>query len=261
MLETLIVIFREGLEAFLIIAIMLAYVANTGKSSLKKPIYAGIALAALISATTGMHVAELAQDPVWEGSLAMIAGIMVASFTVFVMKTAKNIRTNIHERIEQQSQNTGALADIGVFIFTVLMIAREGMETALMLGTISAQENAASMWIGAALGAAAIAIIAYLWISQSAKINLKLFLQVTGVFLVLFAAELFFYGLHELSEMNAIPLIGDDMNINFHIWTEFIETEIVKNIVTFGLLAVPTLWLGSAYLRNKVLNKNVAAAE
>jgi high-affinity iron transporter len=227
MLETLIVVFREGLEAFLIVAIMLAYVTKTGHSGLRKPIFAGIGLAALISVTTGWHVAELAQDPIWEGSLAMIAGALVASFTLYVMKTAQNIRSGIHESLEKKAQEEGALADIAVFAFTVLMVSREGMETALMLGTLSSQNDAIMMWLGAGLGAALVGVIAYLWASQSQRINLRLFLQVTGVFLVLFSVDLFLYGLHELSEMNAIPLIGDDMNTNFHIWTEAIETPLV----------------------------------
>lgn len=259
MLETAVVIFREGLEAFLIVAIMLAYVTNTGRSDLRKPIFAGIAVAFLISATTGWHVAGLAQEPVWEGSLALIAGAMVASFTVYIMKTAKNIKGDIHNRIDRSAQNDGALADIGVFAFTIVMIAREGMETALMLGTLSAQESALSMWMGALAGAALVTFIAFLWVSQSSKINIKLFLQVTGVFLILFALDMFIYGLHELSEMGNIPLIGEDLNTTFHIWTEFIEIPVVSNIITFGLLAIPSFWLLGAYIREKAAPKMSAA--
>lgn len=263
MLETAIVIFREGLEAFLIVAIMLAFVTNTGRYNLRKPIFSGIVVAFLISATTGYHVAGLAQDPVWEGTLAMIAGALVASFTIFIMKTAKNIRGDIHNRMERVSaKEDSALAEIGIFAFTIIMIAREGMETALMLGAYSGQIAPSEMWAGAAIGAALVGIIAYLWVSQSRKINLRLFLQVTGVFLILFALDLFAYGLHELSEMNAIPLIGDAANTNFHIWSEFMEHPIVSNVITFGLLAIPTLWLLGAYIRDKFTpTQDFSAAE
>ena len=258
MLETAVVIFREGLEAFLIVAIMLAYVTKTGHEHLKKPIYAGIAVAFFVSITTGWHVAELAQEPVWEGTLAMVAGALVASFTLYVMKTAKNIKGDIHNKLEKASSEENTLAEIGVFIFTILMISREGMETALMLGALTAQEEALSMYLGAGAGAALVGAIAYLWVSQSQKINLRLFLQVTGVFLVLFSIELFFYGLHELSEMNAIPMIGDDWNINFHIATEFIETPWISNTITAGLLGIPCGWLGYSYWRNKLAAKPAA---
>ncbi len=252
MLETAVVVFREGLEAFLIIAIMLAYVTKTGRTHLKMPIYIGVAIAVLISATTGWHVAELAKEPVWEGSLALIAGAFVASFTLYVMKNSKNIRGNLDRSLEKKAQHDGQMANIAVLVFTVLMVSREGMETALMLGALTGQEHAGAMWLGAIAGAALVAMIAYLWISQSSKINLRLFLQVTGVFLILFAIDLFIYGLHEMSEMNAIPLIGEDMNVNFHIWTEIIEHPIVSNVIAAALLAIPCLWLGGSYVRDKM---------
>jgi high-affinity iron transporter len=262
MFETAVVIFREGLEAFLIVAIMLAYVTNTGRFHLRKPIFAGILVAFLISVTTGWHVAELANDPIWEGSLALIAGAMVASFTIYIMRTAKTIRADIHRRLEAKAQQPEIMAEIGVFVFTILMIAREGMETALMLGAMTGQHDAATMWTGALLGASLVAVIAYLWTTQSAKINLKLFLQVTGIFLVMFAIELFIYGLHELSEMNGIPLIGEEMNMNFHIWTEVIEEPIISNIITLGLVAVPVLWLGGSFIKERMFSApKINAAE
>ncbi len=262
MLETLLITFREGLEAFLIIAIMLAYVTKTGRDHLRKPIYAGIALAFIISATTGWHVADLAEDPLWEGSLAIIAGVLVASFTIYVMRTAAHIRSDIGKTIENKASQGGALAEIGVFAFTILMIAREGMETALMLGAISAQNDAAEMWLGALAGLAIVAVIGWLWASQSNKINLRLFLQVTGIFLVLFSIQLFIYGIHELGEMDAIPLLGQDLNYALHIYTEpFGHNSLYAQLITYSLLAVPTLWLGGSYLRTFMSTKNVQAAE
>lgn len=260
MIETLLITFREGLEAFLIVSIMLAFVTRTGRENLKKPIYGGIITALIISATTGWHIANLAQEPVWEGSLALIAGALVASFTWYIMKNAKNIRGDIHSRMERSvtESNAGeqAGAEIGIFLITILMVAREGMETALMLGTISAQNNAADMWIGALLGLGAITIIAALWASQSHKINIKAFMQVTGAFLILFAIHLFMYGIHELSEMASIPLIGEEANTFIHIHTEVIESPWFENLVTAGLILVPTAWLGYSFIKDKMNSKS-----
>ncbi len=265
MLESLIIVFREGLEAFLVVAIMLAYVTNTGRQNLKKPIFAGIAVALIISITTGWHIAELAEDPLWEGSLSLIAGALVASFTIYIMKTAKNIRGDIHKKIEAHAQKESLWAAIGVFVFTVLMIAREGMETALMLGAFTAQEETKAVLAGAAIGLLTVALIGYLWVTQSHKINLKLFLQVTGLFLIFFSIDLFIYGLHELSEMDALPFIGQDMNVNFHIATEFIETPIISSIITLSLILIPCIWLGFSYISGKLSSsqktKSFSAAE
>ena len=252
MFETLVITFREGLEAFLIVAIMTAYLAKTGRKNLLGAVYAGIATALFISATTGWHVAELAKDPIWEGSLALIAGAMVASFTFFVMKNAKNIRGNIHGALENQAMRAGFFSLLGVFVFTVLMIAREGMETALMLGAISAQTDAVNMWIGGVLGLISVAAIGWLWVTQSDRINLKLFMQVTGIFLILFAIDLFVYGVHELSEMSAIPFVGERVNEFMHINTESLaHGSAFSLVITYSLLIVPVAWLGFSALVNR----------
>ncbi len=253
MFETLIVTFREGLEAFLIVAIMAAYLIKTDRRHLMLVLYIGIAVALVVSATTGWHVAELAEDPIWEGTLAMIAGVMVASFTFFVMKSAKNIKRNITEIMSKQADKTGVWAVVGVFTFTVLMIAREGMETALMLGAISVQENAMNMWVGAGLGILSVVLIGWLWMTQSNRINLKLFMQVTGIFLILFAIDLFIYGVHELSEMYALPFVGYSANEWLHENTEmFGHGSLYSQVVTYSLIVVPLGWLSFSLLSKKI---------
>lgn len=251
MFVTMVVLFREGLEAFLVVAIMLAYLSNTGQTQYHKAVYGGIATALLISVTTGWHVAGLAAEAVWEGSLAIIAGVLVATFTYYVMKTAKSIRSKIGEQLEKNTQKSGWLGMMGVFTFATLMIAREGMETALMLGTISAQQSAGSMWIGAIAGISLVVLVGFLWISQSSKINLPLFLQVTGIFLILFALHLFLYGVYELSEVDAIPLIGQAANLSLHQLTGFIKLPLVAAFMSYGLMIVPVLWLGLSWVREQ----------
>jgi len=253
MIETLIVVFREGLEAFLVVAIMLAYLGNTGRESLKLPVYVGIVVALGICAITWWQVAALAANPIWEGSLAILAGLLVASVTIFVMRTAKNIRSNIDQQLEKSINKGGILTFLGLFVFTVLMVSREGMETALMLGTISAQKNADQMMVGAGLALLLVSLIGFMWVKQSAKINLRLFLQVTGVFLILFAFYLFLYGMHELSEMMAIPFIGETANINFHTASEIIETPLVGGVISLALIGLPILWIGISWLKERQL--------
>jgi len=251
MLATLVVVFREGLEAFLVVAIMLAYLSNTGQSQFNKAVYAGVITALLISATTAWHVAGLAQEAVWEGSLAIIAGILVATFTYYVMRTARSIRGRIGEQLEKSTQKAGIIGMVGVFTFATLMIAREGMETALMLGAFSSQYSVGSMWIGGLAGISLVALVGLLWVSQSSKINLPLFLQVTGLFLILFALHLFLYGVYELSEDGFIPLVGPALNVSLHQWTSFIKLPMVEAFMSYGLFIVPVLWLGGSWIREK----------
>lgn len=256
MLPSLLITFREGLEAFLIVAIIIAYLINTGRRQLLPSVYAGVGAALLISVTTGWHVAELAENPVFEGALAMIAGVMVASFTVYIMMTAKNLRGKINADIELQASKVGFAASAGIFIFTVLMIARDGMETAMMLGALSAKAHPEALFLGALSGLCIAALIGYMWIKNSHRINIRLFLQTTGVFLVLFAVHLFLYGAHELSEVEGMPIFGNEFVEE--VTEPFGGDSLFGQIVTYALLAVPCLWLGYAWLKGRLIRSTAA---
>lgn len=246
MLETLIITFREGLEAFLIVAITLACLIRMGKGHLAPAVYAGTAAAVVASAAGGVSIGELAEDPMWEGILALVAGGLVASMTYYVMKTARGMRTAIAERVEKSAQGSHVGAWLGVFAFTVLMICREGFETALMLGAVSAQKEAASMLAGAVAGLSLAAMVGVLWVKGSHLINLRLFLQVTGISLILFSIHLFAYGLHELTETGLLPID----NGYWHTVTEPLEpSEPLGAALLYSVIAVPLLWLAFAYGR------------
>lgn len=260
MLETLLITFREGLEAFLIVAITLAYLTKTGRSNLKKPVYYGIVVALIISATTGWHIAALADTPLMEGILAIVAGILVASLTYYMMTSAHKIKAHIGQTVEKHAAKAGWGAIIGMFIFTVVMIAREGMETALMLGAISHKTDGSQMMVGAIVGLGLTAIIGYLWASQSHKINLKLFMQVTGVFLFLFAVHLFLYGIYELTEVEGTIFFNDAVH---QAMKPFVSSKTwFGQLTIYGLLVVPCAWLIISYAKEKIIgNDQLTAAK
>jgi high-affinity iron transporter len=249
MLETLIITFREGLEAFLIVAITLAYLNKTGRSYLRKPVYFGCLFALFISATTGWHIAELANDPFTEGVLSIIAGGLVASLTYYVMKTAGKIKDAITDKIEVHASKNAFWASAGIFIFTALMISREGMETALMLGAISSETNAGSMLAGAILGISLTALIGVLWVKQSSSINLKLFMQVTGIFLILFSIHLFLYGVYELTEVTGSIFYHEGIHGALK---PFVSSKsLIGQLTIYGLLALPLSWLAISYVKDR----------
>ncbi len=254
MFETLLITFREGLEAFLIVAITVAYLAKTNRKALTKPVYWGVFVALIISATTGWHIAGLADTPLMEGILAIIAGVLVASMTIIVMKGAKNIKATITNKLETQAQKTGWAAVLGIFIFTVIMIAREGMETALLLGAIAHKTDATGMMLGGVGGIVLTAFIGYLWISQSNKINLRLFMQVTGIFLILFAVHLFLYGIYELTEVEGTIFYNEALHVAMKPWVS--TKQLFGQLTIYGLLVVPCTWLIASYAKDKFFTKN-----
>ncbi len=245
MFETAIITFREGMEMFLICAIIYAYLTKTGRDHLKEPMYWGVGAAALVSMTTGWHVAELAEDPVMEGALALTAGVLVATMTYTVMKAAGTLRKAINDKIEVVAQKQGMAAMVGMFIFTFVMIVREGMETAMMLGAMSGSINNGNLISGAFLGFLVVAVLGYVWIKQSHRINLRLFMQATGIFLMMFCLHLFMYGFHEMTEVSAIPFID---NFKWHMITEPFEGgEPIGDMYSIAMLFVPLAWLGYSY--------------
>ena len=111
----------------------------------------------------------------------------------------------------------------------------------MMLGTMAGEYNQGNILFGAFLGLMSVAAIGYLWVKHSKKINLKVFMQVTGIFLILFCIHLFIYGLHELTEVGAIPFVD---NFYWHTKSEPFEPgQPIGNMITFSLLAIPCLWL------------------
>lgn len=249
MLETALIVFREGLESFLIVALTVAYLRQTGKASLLPAIGAGVVVALLIAVGVGYAADDFAGDPLTEGLLALISGALVASMTYGVMKTAKSIRSNLTKTLEHHSTKATIPALLGLFAFTVLMIAREGVETALMLSTMAQDMALSSLISGALLGVIATLLIGGLWIKNAHLINLRLFLQTTGVFLIIFSLHLTMYGLHELSEAEAIPFID---NFAFHTATEGVEpnTPLGQGIL-YSMIAIPCGWLAYGILKNR----------
>ena len=202
MTQALIIVFREGFEAFLTVAIIFAYLRKTGRDWLRPAVWSGIAASIVASLALGLWLRSVTNQPLWEGALALVAAVLVATFVVQMWRTAPHMKKEMERHIEQQaSRSSRLLAIAGVFVFTLLMITREGMETALML----IQVRQPGFTVGAILGAIAAASLAWLWAHYGHRINLKRFFQVTGLFLLLFTAHIVFYAIHEFSEAEILP--------------------------------------------------------
>jgi high-affinity iron transporter len=207
MLQAFVITLREGIEAFLIVAISLAYLRKSGRLELVPAVRWGIALSVVISIGAALLFSRARNQALWEGVLAIVAAVSVASLTVHMWRTARRIKNDIEGHLRTSTFKTGTKAFLGVFAFTLLMISREGMETALLMGTLLFQPGmqSANLIMGAALGTSAAAVVAWLWSRYGHRVNLAVFFQVTAVFLLVFVAQLLIYGFHELTEANIFP--------------------------------------------------------
>ena len=205
MLQAFIITLREGLEAFLIVAISLAYLRKSGRHELVPAVHWGIGLSILISIGAAFLFQRASNQALWEGVLAIAAAISVASLTVHMWRTARRIKGDIEGHLRASTLKSGSAAFLGVFAFTLLMISREGMETALLMGTLLFQVQAVDVISGAVIGTLCAAFVAWLWSRYGHRVNIGLFFQVTAVFLLVFVVQLFIYGFHELTEANIFP--------------------------------------------------------
>lgn len=239
MIQAFVITLREGIEAFLIIAISLAYLKKTGRRALLPAVHWGIALSVVLSIGAGLLLAQANNQALWEGVLALVAAVLVASLTVHMWRAGRRMKSNIEERLEASSVRVGRGAFMGVFLFTVLMITREGMETALLMTQLIFTIKSTQVTAGAVAGTACAAIIGWLWSRYGYRVNLGRFFQVTAVFLLVFVAQLLIYGFHELTEANLFP--GSEP---LHALTEpYGPDGLYGQYLTYLLVLLPLAWL------------------
>jgi hypothetical protein len=133
MLQALIIVFREGFESFLTVAIIFAYLKKTGRDWLRPAVWWGIGAAVVASAALGFWLRSVTNQPLWEGIVALVAAVLVASFVIHIWRVAPTMKREMEAKIEARASNTSTgWAGWGVHP-GLLMIAREGAETALLV--------------------------------------------------------------------------------------------------------------------------------
>ena len=224
MLNSFIIVLREGFESFLLVAVILAYLRKSEQRWLTPSVYIAIALALAASgglayllntgvddatvqnifgASIGGYISQFfANEALREAILGAIAVVMVGTLVIHMWRTGPKIQQRMRERLSAASSKSSRLAAVlGVFLFTFLMITREGMETALML----MQVKDPNLINGALLGLGAAIAFALGWARFGHLINVKRFFQVTGIFLLLFMIQVAIYSFHEFAEAGLLP--------------------------------------------------------
>ncbi len=210
-----IIALREGIEAALIVSIILAYLAQLGRRDRAHLVWWGTGLAVAISVVAGTAVFVLgaefegAAEQIFEG-LVTLAAVGVLTWMIFWMRRqGARIRSQLQEKVDT-ALVTGGLALAALAFAAVL---REGVETALFLfaaarGTAVASVGIGGQLFGALLGLATAIVLGVLLYRGGIRMNLRSFFRVTGGILVVVAAGLFAYAVHELQEAGWLPMLA-----------------------------------------------------
>ena len=251
MIPALIIVFREGFEAFLSVAIIFAFLRKTGRDWLRPAVYAGIVASVIASFALGWWLMRVNQS-FWEGVLGLVAAVLVASFVIHVWRTAPKMKGDMERRLDVYASPASRLMAVaGVFFFTTLMVTREGMETALML----IQVRNSRFILGSLLGIGAAAAMSWAWAHYGHRIDVKRFFQVTGLFLLLFTIQILFYSIHEFSEAEVLGR-----------WSEAIHnaTEPYSPVGIYGkwisvlMVGLCAAWLVGASMKDRFARSRTA---
>jgi high-affinity iron transporter len=262
---------REGLEAALVVSILIAYLVRSDRRSLLPRIWLGVAIATAVSLAFGAALTFGPKGLTFEaqeliGGLLSIVAVAFVTWMIFWMaKAARTMSGGLRAQVDKAAEER----PWSLVVVAVLAVGREGLETALFLwaATQAAARDTggtAIPLIGAALGLAVAVLLGYLIYRGVVKINLTRFFTWTGVFLIIVAAGVLAYGVHDLQEARFLPGLN---SLAFDLSTVIPPTSwygtLLKGVFNFSpattwleatawlLYAVPTLALFIHRIRNR----------
>jgi len=201
MLSALLVAIREGVEAALVVGIVLVYLNRTGRRALVGYVWSGVALASIASIVGAVLLQRFGgNEDGFEGVLMLVAAVLVVTMIVWMNRVARTLRKEIEQRVEAYAQKSTRAAGWGIGAFVFLMVVREGAELVLILRAVQLSSAGIQVWIGTGLGLAIAIAVGLFFFQGTLRIPLHRFFAATSVILMVVAFQLALTGVHELSE-------------------------------------------------------------
>jgi high-affinity iron transporter len=205
-----VLIFREGLEAALIVAILLGYLRRIGQGRQARGVWLGVGLA--VALTLGFALALQAAGAsfdypakgIYEGVTSLLAVAMLTGMIFWMTRQARHLKGDLERGVDSALVGGGALALFSLAFFSV---AREGLETGLFLSAAAFASSGAAIVIGGLVGLAAAIVSGWLIYRAGVRLNLRLFFRATSILLIIFGAAILRYAVHEFEEVGLLPAL------------------------------------------------------
>jgi len=215
MFGSFMVMVREGIEAALVIGIVLVILNRSQRYDLKRPVFWGLGWAILASMVMAMVLNSLPiNEEAYGGFFYWASAIFVASMMWWIHRQAKFLRGEIEKKVGQAMAATASRKEAwGLGAFTFFMVFREGAETVMLLSAIQLNTEALLNFLGTILGLVVVVVFCVLFVRGSLKVNLRRFFFVTEWVLGIFIVQLVINGYHEFAESGFVPATQQSMAI------------------------------------------------
>jgi len=246
LLAAFLIALREGVEAALVVGIILVYLSRTGRAYLARFAWYGVAVASALSLGIAIALQQwrISEDG-FEGLMYLLAAFFVVTMIVWMNRVARHLKRDIEQKVESYAVRAGRAAGVGIFLFVFLMVVREGVELALILRAVEMSTEGLQTWIGTILGIAAAVAVGVFFFKGTLRVPLHRFFAVTSAILMLVAFQLLLTGLHELSEARWLPSSKQEMALIGPI----VRNELFFFVFVFGaaMLLILREWQSAAH--------------
>jgi len=215
MLAAALITLREGLEAALIVGIVLGVLRKLGYADRSKPVWAGVLTAVVVSAVAGVALNGLGVafegrgEEIFEGVAMLLAAAVLTWMIFWMQRQGQQIQAELELDVRRATATGSAWT---LFSLAFVAVVREGIETVLFLTAAAFSATPAQTLAGGALGLLIAIVLGWMMFAAGKRLNVRAFFRTTSVLLILFAAGLLAHGVHELQEASLLPTLIE------HVW-------------------------------------------
>lgn len=215
MLAALLITLREGLEAALIVGVVLGVLRQLGMPKYKRSVWSGVVAALVVSIVAAMVLSAIGiafegrGEEIFEGIAMVLAAVVLTWMIFWMQRQGREVQDDLESDVRRASATGNRWA---LFSLAFVAVVREGIETVLFLTATAFSTSPVQTLVGGALGLVIAITLGWMLFAMGRQLNVKAFFRATGVLLLLFAAGLLAYGVHELQEAALLPVFIE------HVW-------------------------------------------